>query len=335
MHVSRRLLSIVCLSFCFSCLPSVFAQSVFTASKKAKAEDKQYAIQGEYAGEIAGEGKVGANIIALGGKKFKGVLYMGGLPGDGWAGGDAPSIDAEMEDDGTIEFEGGEGTGVYKDGEITLMAPGGSEVGVLKKVRRKSETLGMKPPKGAIVLFDGTNADEWENGEKKGKVLAFAPKSKGKSGTTSKQKFGSHKLHIEFRLPYKPESRGQGRGNSGLYLQGRYEVQMLDSFGLEGKDNECGGIYSISKPKLNMCYPPLTWQTYDVDFKAAEYADGKVVKNPMITVKHNGVVIHEDLELPKSTTASPMKPGPEDGPIYLQDHGNPVRYRNIWVVPAS
>ena len=193
----------------------------------------------------------------------------------------------------------------------------------------------MKPPKDAIVLFDGTNIDAWDNAVKKGKLLAFAPRSKVKSGTTSKQKFGSHKLHIEFRLPYMPESNGQGRGNSGLYLQGRYEVQMLDSFGLEGKDNECGGIYSISKPKLNMCYPPLTWQTYDVEFKAAEYADGKVVKNPSITVKHNGVVIHEDLELPKSTTASPMKPGPEDGPIYLQDHGNPVRYRNIWVVPTS
>jgi len=334
MYVSRRILTIVCLSF-FVGLPNLFAQApVFTAPKKAKAKDTQFEVQGEYTGEIEGESKVGGQIIALGGKKFKGVLYMGGLPGDGWNRDSLPSVDSEMEDDGTIEFEGDQGSGIYKTGEITLLS-GGSEVAVLKKVRRRSETLGMKPPEGAVVLFDGTSVDAWENAEKVGKLLAFTPRSKGKSGATSKQKFGSHKLHIEFRLPYMPESKGQGRGNSGLYLQGRYEVQMLDSFGLEGKDNECGGIYSISKPKLNMCYPPLTWQTYDVDFKAAEYADGKVVKNPRITVKHNGVPIHEDLELPKSTTASPMKPGPEDGPVYLQDHGNPARYRNIWVVPAS
>jgi hypothetical protein len=135
-------------------------------------------------------------------------------------------------------------------------------------------------------------------------------------------------------LPYMPEARGQGRGNSGLYLQGRYEVQMLDSFGLEGKDNECGGLYKIAAPKVNMCLPPLTWQTYDVDFAAAKFdSEGKKTVNAMITVRHNGVVIHEDQELPDATHAAPNKEENKPGPVYLQNHGNPVRYRNIWVKP--
>ena len=157
-------------------------------------------------------------------------------------------------------------------------------------------------------------------------------------GCTSKQTSGSHQLHIECRVPYQPEDRGQGRGNSGIYFQGRYEVQMLDSFGLEGKDNECGGIYSVAQPSVNMCLPPLAWQSYDAEFTAAKYDDaGKLVANPRITVRHNGVVIHNDVELPgeRNTTAAPLSAGPEAGPVYLQNHGNPVRYRNIWVVPKA
>jgi len=108
---------------------------------------------------------------------------------------------------------------------------------------------------------------------------------------------------------------------------------MLDSFALEGKDNECGGLYKIAAPKLNMCLPPLTWQTYDVDFTAAKFdAEGKPTANAKITVKHNGVVVHEDQVLPDTTTSSPNKADSAPGPIFLQNHGNPVRYRNIWVV---
>ena len=95
---------------------------------------------------------------------------------------------------------------------------------------------------------------------------------------------------------------------------------------------ELTGLYSIKAPDTNLCYPPLAWQTYDIDYTAAEYQGGKKVKNARITVKHNGQVIHEDVELPNATTAAPVAEGPEPGPIYLQDHGNPVRYRNIWVV---
>lgn len=154
-------------------------------------------------------------------------------------------------------------------------------------------------------------------------------------GATSKQKFQSFRIHLEFRTPFQPFARGQGRGNSGFYAQGRYEVQILDSFGLEGMDNECGGIYTVARPRLNMCFPPLSWQTYDVEFHAAEYEDGKKVKDAQMTVIHNGVVIHKGQEIPHATTAAPVPEGPEPGPIFLQNHGNPVRFRNIFVVPLD
>ena len=109
-------------------------------------------------------------------------------------------------------------------------------------------------------------------------------------------------------------------------------MQVLDSFALEGQHNECGGIYSTKAPLVNMCFPPLTWQTYDVDFIAAKFKDGKKEANATMTVRHNGVLIHDKTVCDHATTASPMREGPQPGPVFFQDHGNPVRYRNIWVV---
>jgi len=129
-----------------------------------------------------------------------------------------------------------------------------------------------------------------------------------------------------------PTARGQGRGNSGVYIQGRYECQVLDSFGLEGEENECGGIYSIAKPAVNMCFPPLAWQTYDIDFTAAKFDEqGKKTKNARVTIKHNGVNIYDDMELPHGTPGW-HEEGPEPDALFLQNHGNPVAFRNIWVV---
>jgi hypothetical protein len=152
-------------------------------------------------------------------------------------------------------------------------------------------------------------------------------------GQTSKRTFGDCTLHVEFMTPFMPRARGQARGNSGVYLQGRYEVQVLDSFGLEGKNNECGGLYELSDPKVNMCYPPLQWQTYDIAYTAARYdQSGKKVSNARITVRHNGIVVQDNVELARGTRAAPVEEGVAKGPIYLQNHGNPVFYRNIWVV---
>lgn len=296
--------------------------------------DADFAFQGEYTGDLqTGDGpvKFGIQVIALGQGKFEGVAYPGGLPGDGFSG--------KREDvvrgpgalaDGVVRFKDDRGSGEIKDGVLTLRSPEGNVLGKLKKVARQSPTLGQKPPAGAVVLFDGTPAslENWQNGRITDDGLLL-------EGTTSKRTFRDHSLHFEFRLAYQPEDRGQGRSNSGIYAQGRYEVQILDSFGLEGKHNECGGIYSVKDPSVNMCFPPLAWQTYDIDFTAARFdAQGKLTANPRMTVRHNGVVVHDNVELPgeRSTTAAPMGPGPAPGPVFLQNHGCPLRYRNIWVV---
>ena len=180
------------------------------------------------------------------------------------------------------------------------------------------------------MLFDGATADNFKNGKI---VEVDGEKVLAASNPESNKLLGDHTMHIEFRTPFMPKARGQGRGNSGVYLQGRYECQVLDSFGLEGENNECGGIYTVAKPIVNMCFPPLSWQTYDIDFTAAKFdAEGKKSADARMTVKHNGVVIHKDVAVPRSTRASPLQEGPEPGPLYLQDHGNPIRFRNIWVV---
>ena len=205
----------------------------------------------------------------------------------------------------------------------------------LKKVERKSPTLGAKPPEGAVVLFGGPDdVSKWDKGKvaelSDGKFLAVA-----KTGSIkSKQAFGAFKAHIEFRLPWMPNSRGQGRANSGVYVQDRYEIQVLDSFGLTGENNECGGIYTQFKPSVNMCYPPMQWQTYDIDFTPAGFDGDKKTKPARLTVKHNGVTIHDGVELKGPCPGGqPEKPTP--GPFQLQDHGDPVVYRNIWVVETK
>ena len=289
-------------------------------------------IQGEYAGTVTspeGELKVGVQVIALGENEFRAVATIGGLPGDGWEDGQREAVEGTLRE-GEVIFEGKNATGTLRDGAIELVDREGSSIGTLKRVERKSESLGAKPPQGAVVLFSGESAD------------AFVAPRGGKAklengllvaGANSKQRFGDHRLHLEFRTPFQPKARGQKRGNSGCYLQGRYEVQILDSYGLEGKNNECGGIYGIKDPDINMCFPPMAWQTYDIDFTAARFDEnGEKVANARITVRHNGVVIHDDVELPRTTTAAPLKENAEDGFLHLQDHGNPVRYRNIWIV---
>jgi hypothetical protein len=320
---------------CLSTLALLVTTSLATTNqdKKPAVTDPakagaDFAVQGEYAGEVAGNnGKVpwGVQVIARGGGKFDAVAYRGGLPGDGAD--KARKINASGQTDGDITtLNANDGSAKIQNGVMTILDASGTAIGDLKKIDRKSPTLGAKPPAGAIILFDGTTAENFQNGRMTEDKLLMC-------GVTSKRTFQNCTLHLEFSTPYQPEDRDQARGNSGCYLQGRYEVQILDSFGLEGKNNECGGIYSIRDPDVNMCFPPLSWQTYDIDYTAAKYdSDGKKLKDARITVRHNGVLVHDNVEIPKATTAAPVQEGPEPGPIYLQDHGNPVRFRNIWIV---
>ena len=281
-----------------------------------------FQLQGEYVGKV-GDQSFGAQIIARGTGKFDGVVYPGGLPGAGW--------DAEKKEkhkvsgetkDGATKLVGGDFEATIANGSLVLKQQDKS--GELKRLHRESPSLGMRAPEGALILFDGSNVDQWNPGKMAENGLMGV-------GTRTKQVFENYTLHLEFRSPYMPFANGQDRGNSGMYLGDQYECQILDSFGLEGADNECGGIYSNSKPKLNMCLPPLSWQTYDVEFTCAKFdAEGKVTAPGKVTMKHNGVVIHDALEL-KSTPGggrSDQKPGA----IFLQDHSDPVRFRNIWIV---
>jgi hypothetical protein len=279
-----------------------------------------FAVQGEYTG-TQGKLAIGIHVIALDKGKFDGVLYAGGLPGAGWNTRGKTKFKGETAD-GKTTFSGNGVKAKLNDGKLTGSV--GDQVLAATKTERKSPTLGTKPPKGAIVLFDGANANAWENGKLDGKFLA--------TGTRTKQKFSNFTLHLEFRTPYMPASRGQGRGNSGMYLLDQYECQILDSFGLEGKNNECGGIYSISVPAVNMCLPPLSWQTYDVEFVAAKFEGDKKTVNAVCTIKHNGVVIHDKVPFPHSTPGGKERNEKAPASLFLQHHGNPVHFQNIWIV---
>lgn len=204
-------------------------------------------------------------------------------------------------------------------------------------------------PAGAIVLFDGKSLDAWTKTD--GKTAAHwklldggIMQVPGGGNIITKEKFtGKFKLHVEFRVPYMPKASGQGRGNSGVYLQGRYEVQVLDSYGLKSQNNDCGGIYTVAAPLVNACKAPTVWQSYDIDFQAPTCKDGKLAEPGVVTVHHNGVLIHDKVRLVKkgkdgkeefvtNTTAGLGGDPCSPGPILLQDHGNPVQYRNIWIV---
>ena len=181
------------------------------------------------------------------------------------------------------------------------------------------------------------NANEPHDDRVKWPIVDGAMEIKAGSGNiVTKDRFKDFTLHIEFRTPFMPEARGQGRGNSGVYLQGRYEIQVLDSYGLKGEDNECGGIYQVGAPMVNMCLPPLQWQTYDITFQAPRFdASGNKTEDAVVTVVHNGVTIHDHRKLPAPTGGAMDDNISEPGGIYLQDHGNPVQFRNIWLVEIT
>lgn len=190
------------------------------------------------------------------------------------------------------------------------------------------------PPSDAIVLFDGKDLSKWKNGENW--IIKDGVATASKSGISSKQQFGDMQLHVEWAAPSKVEGNGQGRGNSGLYLMGKYEVQILDSFDNKTYfDGQAGSIYKQYPPLVNASRKPGEWQTYDIIFNAPRFdANGKLAKAGFITVLHNGVLVQNHSELQGNTfydRPPAYSAHPDKGSLEIQYHGNPVQFRNIWV----
>ena len=311
----------------FGCLPLFLASALFlllvgnetfgakpkgpiwTDPARAAAEDPDFKVQGEYL-----KGKKGIQVAALGEGRFYVSRFAGGLPGAGWD--ESPPLVSVIEKPKV---------------EALLL---GAET-----VRRKSPTLGKSPPAGADILVGDTIDSDLVKG--KGKDGLLIPPAQ------SRKEYGDFSMHLEFRLPYKPRSpfSSQDRGNSGVYLQNRYEVQVLDTFGLvydrkhvkvpvrSDPKQWCGCFYRFKTADVPMCLPPLTWQTYDIDFAAPRFDnDGRKTREATITVVHNGVTIHDAVQLPKGTGAGGTRKEVPKGPIIFQGHGNPVFFRNVWIV---
>jgi hypothetical protein len=323
----------------------------------AQTAGPDFHVQGEYAGEVGGPADqrlpLAAQVVALGDGKFEGVLYAGGLPGAGWNGLAPFHFRGQTSGDETrcvgmhgerLQFENSNFEGLIRDGEFRGRADMFRNVVrdasfALKKIRRGSPTLGAAPPERSIVLFNGSHVDEWVDGKIVEDRLLDV-------GTQTKRQFGDRDflLHLEFRTPFMPTAAGMKRGNSGVYLKKLWEVQVVDSFGWNGYNRKferladfgrCGGIQELVEPRWNMCLPPLSWQTYDIDFEAARFdSSNNLIAPEMVTVRHNGVTVHDRYVLPRVETGFDFTASQtgRPGPITLQQHGNPVRYRNIWAV---
>jgi hypothetical protein len=296
--------------------------------------------EGTYVGDALGSGSLYAQIIAEGKGRYRAVLSADI--------GEAQPVRGELRGEKKgekVAFEGSvnagpDAGGVYQvKGEIAEGKFAGRYEGQddrgrfeMKRVQKVPPTLGAKPPEGAIVLFDGKDTSKWVGDGEKPSAWALVEDAMevvpGKGSIRTKDEFGDFRLHIEFRTPFMPEARGQGRGNSGVYLPGNNEIQVLDSFGLKKTKYDCGAFYGQAEPLENACLPPGEWQTYDVTFIAPRFdAAGKMTESATITVVHNGTKIYDQFR--------PARPGAPKGRILLQDHDNKVQYRNIWLVPLK
>jgi hypothetical protein len=291
-------------------------------------DDPSYQLQGEFVGPVAiGENEykpLGLQVRPVGGDNFEAVSFMGGLPGEKNHRPEPVKMIGRRSGDFVV-LSGGPWAIFAEKDRCLIVDRKGNKVGQLDRIERSSSTLGARPPQGAAVIFDGTNIDQFTNAQMTKEGLLMA-------GADLKPMFQDFDLHLEFRLPYMPSAEGQSRGNSGVYLQSRYECQVLDSFAQDRMINGSGALYRFRKPDVNMCLPPLVWQTYDIRFTAPRWAaDGSKLRDAHVTSWINGVKVQDDVALPNKTGAGK----PEEPlllPTRLQDHGDPVRYRNVWLI---
>lgn len=297
------------------------------AYTEAPSNDPNFALMGEFLGEISEQEnatRLGLQVRAIGKDQFGAIAYRGGLPGQ-------PELDLRpihmigRRSGDFVILSGGPWAVFVYETNCVLIDDSGEKVGELKRIKRSSPTLHAPAPTGATVLFDGTDTKHFKNGRMSLDGLL-------KEGADVKPMFQDFNLHVEFRLPYMPLADLQNRGNSGLYLQSRYECQVLDSFATIPVFNGLGAIYRTKTPDVNMALPPLTWQTYDVIFTAPRWeSDGSKLRNATISSWVNGVKVQDNISLPSQTGAGKVEK-PFLLPIRFQDHGDPVRYRNIWIL---
>ncbi len=284
----------------------------WTDPEVAAKEFPGFALMGEYIND-----NEAIQVVPADGKFYLSI-YSGGLPGAGW-------------DYGKIQHEW-----VTED----MLA---ARLDGYKKIDRASKLEFTAPPEGAIVLFDGNKRGHWAFGKVANGYLLAGAKTKRKD-------FKDLKLHFETRIVLRPELQlaHPNRGNSGVFLLGAYEVQICDTFGVDfapdrwtvdrvmkRPDTWCGAIYGLNEPKVNMCLPPLAWQSFDIEFTAARFDNHKKkISDARMTVHQNGVLIHDDVALERGTGGSPSGPRAEvpSGPIVFQNHSSPNEFRNIWVV---
>lgn len=216
--------------------------------------------------------------------------------------------------------------------EVSIVAPGTAS----------TQSKPGAAPSDAVVLFNGTDLSSWvgrDGKEPKWLVKDGYMEVNGSGSIRTKEGFGSCQLHIEFASPDPPKGKSQGRGNSGVMIMGLYEIQVLDSFkNRTYSDGQAGAIYGQYPPLVNASRGPGQWQTFDIIFEAPEYKDGKVAKPAYFTVIHNGVLVHHRAKVLGRVAhkfAPKYAPHPDALPLTLQDHGNPVRFRNVWIRPLT
>lgn len=203
--------------------------------------------------------------------------------------------------------------------------------GKTKGILATGETLGLPAPDGGAVLGAGDWLSErdktrlgwtWENG-----VLTVVP---GTGNLRTREKFGDCRIHVEFNVSSNPEKEWKNDGNSGVYIQRRYELQILNSHGRKAADESCGAIYTARKPDTNASRPAGEWQTFDIVFRAPRWDGEKKLQNARVSVVHNGELIHDDVAISANTGAGKPE-GPSEEPLRLQDHGSVVKFRNLWI----
>jgi hypothetical protein len=206
------------------------------------------------------------------------------------------------------------------------------------------ETPG-RPPSDAIVLFDGTNLSHWYSMTKKGEIgeprwkveNGYMEVVRGTGSLVSKELFGSAQIHVEWATPAEVKESSQRRGNSGVFLMRRWEIQILDSWeNPTYPKGEAAALYGQAQPLVNACRKPGEWQSFDIIFDAPVFDGDKLIAPPYVTVLHNGVLVHNHVALAGGRDRSNAKdPFLVEGPLMLQDHPGPVRFRNVWVRPLA